>query len=170
MNEDKAGYFTVKLISENGDVEARLTGDHFVHDEDWIAKSVASEDGKRSVVDGGSPVYLVRDAETSLAVGAARKAAKRVSECHDGPKGSPCCKFDKCKLCRTAMSNAFTFSMLSCMALPEGELSDRLRESLSSVIGLAWMRSEWAGEMSDEDVDLIFTRMKVKNNKEGEKK
>ena len=166
MGADKApGWFAVKLEAKDGKVTAVLTGDHFGEAESGVAKAVAAMDSKRSVLDGGSPVYLVRDSAVGLAAYSAKKSVKDVSECRRGAKGGPC---GRCAECKRARRDAFTHAILGSIELPCGDLSGRIKESVSSALGLMWLDAPWEGPMSEEDVDKLFDAMRVTRKQEGE--
>lgn len=149
------GVFLVKLeFGENG-VEAVLTGDYFGPDEIGMAKAMACEDGAKSVANGGSPVYLAKDSVVKLAVSSMRRALRSgASDCTSGTCGEPC---GYCETCRAAEREVFTSVILGAIELPDGDLSERLSEAMSSVIGMTWADAPWEQAMTEEEVDEVFT-------------
>lgn len=160
------GVFPVKLeFGENG-IEAVLTGDYFGPDEIGVAKAMACEDGARSVANGGSPVYLVRDSVVKLAVSSMRRALRSgASDCTSGTCGEPC---GDCETCSAAEREVFTRVILGALELPDGDLSERLRDAVSSVIGLTWSDAPWEKAMTEEEAEEVFVELGVEkaNRKE----
>ena len=160
------GWFLVRIEMRGRVPVAVLTGDHFWPDEKDIANAVAGVDGKESAIAGGSPLYLVKDSVVRVALGAARmKSALKLSDCHDGARGKPCGKCDKCKDARERM---FTRVILGSLELPENDLSKRLRDAVQQVIGLPWTDAPWSVPMTDEEVEEVFEELGVSPVKEGE--
>lgn len=151
--EDTQGAFAVKLSFDNG-VSAVLTGEHFNPDEIEVARIIVANESKESVACGGSPVYLVRDSVMRLALSARRNALRTMSECSSGTCGEPC---GDCDTCRSAERDAFTRVILGAIELPEGDLTERLREVVSSVIGMTWSDAYWEQAMTEEEVDEVLT-------------
>lgn len=162
QGEDTQGAFAVKLSFDNG-VSAVLTGEHFNPDEVEVARVIVANESKESVACGGSPVYLVRDSVMRLALSARRNALRTMSECTSGTCGEPC---GDCDTCRAAERDAFTRVILGAMELPSGDLSDRLRDSVSSVIGMVWADAPWEGAMTEEEVEDVFNELGVKRKTE----
>lgn len=156
------GMFAVELILKSGPrVEARLTGEHFRHDEIGIAKAVAVKYGSASVANKGSPVYLVRDSVVRLALMSKNRALRAgLSECTSGTCNEPC---GNCEECRNAERDAFTRVILGAIELPDGSLAEGLREAVSSVIGLPWADAPWDGVMTDEEVAEVFYKLRVED-------
>lgn len=173
MNEENCGrsghsghgVFAVELRMRNVPrVEAVLTGEHFSVDETGMAKAIAGRDGSALVANGGSPVYLVRDSVVKLALMSRRRALRSgMSECASGTCNEPC---GDCEECRNAESDAFTRVILGAMELPSGDLSDRLRDAVSSVIGMVWADAPWESAMTDEEVEEVFNELGVKSKTE----
>ena len=159
------GLFAVELLVKGGPrVEAMLTGEHFRPDEIGIAKAVAAKCGSESVVNGGTPVYLVRDSVVRLAMMSRNRALRSgLSECTSGTCNEPC---GDCEECRNAEKDAFTRVILGAIELPPGSLAERLREAVSSVIGLPWADAPWDCAMTDEEVAEVFDELGVEDKTE----
>lgn len=159
------GLFAVELLVKSGSrVEARLTGEHFRPDEIGIAKAVVVKYGSASVANGGSPVYLVRDSVVRLAMMSRGRALRAgLSECTSGTCNEPC---GDCEECRNAEKDAFTRVILGAMELPSGDLSDRLRKAMSSVIGMVWADAPWESAMTDEEVEDVFRELGIERKTE----
>lgn len=160
MNEDKSGYFTVKLIRENGNVEARLTGDHFDSDEIDEERIVSVDNWNESYFRGDQPVFLVNDSVVGLATRLYGSHVMAVaSNCHGGPNGRPC---GKCRECVDAKSRAFTAMVLPAVELPDSGLSKRLFESVCNTLGMTSVYAPWSRKMSQREVSSVFNKMGVK--------
>lgn len=156
------GVFAVELHIRNGNrVEAVLTGEHFCADEAGIAKAVSGIDGTSLSDDSDAHVYFVRDSVVKLALMSRRRALRSgLSECASGTCNEPC---GDCEECRNAESDAFTRVILGAIELPSGDLSDRLRDAVSSVIGMVWADAPWESAMTDEEVEEVFNELGVKS-------
>ena len=164
--ENKQGLFAVKINAVDGKVSAVLTGQHFDADEADVAKAILANEEKESVVNGGSPIYLVRDSVVRVATGAYAYYLKCVlSTCHDGPKGKAC---GKCKTCKDAQRDAFSWTVMSDVDLPETDLTARVVSAVGSVIGRTWADAPWSKPMDEEEVEEVFNKLGVKPVKEGE--
>jgi hypothetical protein len=160
------GWFAVKIEMRGTRAVAVLTGDHFGPDERDIAKAVAGVDGRESAVSGGSPVYLVKDSVVRVAMGASsQKQALELSDCHDGLRGKPC---GRCNKCMEARERMFTRVVLGALELPENELSNKLREAIQNVIGLSWTDAPWEEPMTEDEVNEVFEELGVTPANEGE--
>jgi len=149
------GVFAVRIDVGDHGVEAVLTGEHFGPDEIGVARAVVGEESAKSVANGGSPVYLARDSVVKLAVSSMRRALRSgASDCTSGTCGEPC---GDCETCRAAEREVFTRVILGAIELPDGDLSERLREAVSSVIGMTWADAPWEQAMTEEEVDEVFT-------------
>lgn len=161
------GWFLIRIDMRGTRPVAVLTGDHFGPDQREIANAVAGVDGKESVASGGPPVYLVKDSVVGLAISASRmKGALKLSECHDGLRGKPC---GKCERCREARDRMFANVILGALELPGGDLPRRLRETIQQVVGIPWADAPWSDPMTDEEVKRVFEELGVTPaNEEGE--
>ena len=159
----RQGLFAVRIKADDGRVAAVLTGEHFDADESAVAKVIVGDDGRESMTEGVSPVYLVRDSVIRLALSAYGKALMAVvSKCYDGPRGKPC---GRCYVCKEAKSRAFTMLVMSSLELPECDLSERLKESVANTIGMTCADAEWSDPMTDEEVKRAFRKLGVKRAK-----
>lgn len=160
------GWFAVKIEMRGTRPVAVLTGDHFGPDQYDIAKAVAGVEGKERVALGESPVYLAKDSLVRVALGASNmKLALKLSDCHDGLRGKPCGKCNKCKIARERM---FTTVMLGAMELPKCNLSDKMRDAIRLVIGLSWSDAPWSEPMTEDEVNEVFEEQGVTPANEGE--
>lgn len=165
-NENKQGLFAFKIKAVDGKVSAVLTGQHFDAAEADVAKAILAEEDRKSVVNGDSPIYLARDSMVRTAMGAYAHYLKCVlSTCHDGPKGKAC---GKCKTCKDAQRDAFSWVIISDANLPETDLTARVVCAVSSVIGRTWADAPWSKPMDEEEVEEVFRKLGVKPVKEGE--
>lgn len=161
------GWFLVRIEMRGTRAVAVLTGDHFGPGQREIANAVAGMDGKESVADGGSPVYLVKDSVVGLALSASRmKSALKLADCHDGLRGKPC---GTCEKCAEERARMFTRVILGALELPGGDLPKRLRETIQQVIGMPWADAPWSEPMTDEEVERVFEELGVQPaNEEGD--
>lgn len=148
------GWFLVRLSVRDGKVVAELTGDHFMGYERDKAYKAVVDGARRSVSDGKSPVYMIRDPVVGIALSAARRAERcGLSKCHEGVGGKPC---GICETCLAAERESFTRVILGCVDIPGCEIADRLYDAVASTIGMSCVDAPWADEMTDEEITKVF--------------
>lgn len=165
MGQDaKQGLFACKITVKNGRIEVALTGEHYSPDERGVALAMARTDGAYSAANGGSPVYLVKDSVIGVAVRLYKRGLRHdASGCHDGPKGKPC---GKCERCKATAGEQFAMVVLGSLDLPEcGGLSERLVDAVESAIGLTWTDAPWARAMNDKEVERVFDTLEIKQDR-----
>lgn len=162
----KQGLFCVKISIGNNVPIAVLTGDHFEAKYASVARAAARAESRKSMLQDGSPVYLVADSVVGLAVDARRRALRDgLADCHGGSKGGPC---GECAVCQAARDEAFTRIILSAIELPKSDLSKALETSIGDTIGAIKVDAPWNGAMSDDDVAKVFDEMGIVHDKGGE--
>lgn len=164
MEKEGHGWFSVRLEKVGNGIEAVLTGDHFDVEESEVAGAISALESKNSIIDRGSPVYLISDSVARIAATVARRAVRSdLCGCMRGSNGSQC---GECEECDAVRRRSFTSSVLGAMKLPAGDLSDRVHEAVTSVLGLVCLDAPYECAMTDGEVDDIFEEMKVKRREE----
>lgn len=143
--EVRQGVFAAKLEVVNGELVAALTGEHFGADDADVASAVTGSCAGQAMMDGESPVYLVRDSVVDVAV----RSKRRMGDCG---------------------TEAFTRVVLGALSLPKSDLSSRLRNAVASVIGMTWVDAPWDGEMSEDDVEKVFDELGVETESRADSK
>lgn len=151
------GKYALRMSVEDGDPYIEPI-DHFGPDEFGVATMETDSANADAETFGTPPMYLADDYVVAVALEAARRAVfAGASECHGGPRGEAC---GACPVCNRARRRMFTWTMMGSVELPGMEMSGRVKEAVSSVIGLSRLCSSKAKPVSQEEADAIIAEIK----------
>ena len=131
--EINSGNILVRFDFGDG-VAKVIPEDSFADGEETVAKAVVAADVREAMLQGRSPLYLVRKRDARLAV----SAAKRMGGDHD----------------------AMVTSILGAVDIAGGEFAEAVRNSVMGVTGLIVSRSPYD---CDEESEIIEEMKEINN-------